>query len=54
MNGGVIKEDLIAIGWDVRGWQNCNQATAVVRLEAGSREVEWLGISEPFRLNAGM
>lgn len=48
-----MKEDLIAIGWDVRGWQNRNQATAAVRLGADSRKAQWLGISKPFRLKAG-
>ncbi len=48
-----IKEDLVAIGWDVRGWQSSDQATAVARLGSDSRQVEWLGISNHFRLKEG-
>ena len=51
--GGNINEDFVAIGWDVGGWQSRAQATAVARLAPGSRRVEWLGISAPFRLAEG-
>jgi len=37
----------------VRGWLGPKQATAVARLRLGSREVEWLGVSEPFRFTVG-
>ncbi len=49
----VIDEHIVGVGWDVRGWLSRDQATAVARLRRGSGEVEWLGISEPFRFAVG-
>ncbi len=47
------KFGLIGIGWDVRGWQSDKQHIAVAQLEPGLDNINWLGISEPFKFNAG-
>ncbi|MEW6669397.1 MAG: DUF429 domain-containing protein [Thermodesulfobacteriota bacterium] len=47
-----MDKPLVALGWDVRGWLNSQQATAVARLAAGSRSIEWL-VSEPFSFDKG-
>ena len=43
---------LVAVGWDVRGWRSRQQATAVARLAAGGG-LEWLGVSAPFGFSEG-
>lgn len=45
--------DLIGVGWDVRGWQSRKQATAVARFRRESKQIEWLGVSELFRFTVG-
>lgn len=49
----VLSQDLIGIGWDVRGWQSDKQATAVARLRKGTGELEWLGVSPPYSFSQG-
>ncbi|MBY5920942.1 DUF429 domain-containing protein [Ferrimonas balearica] len=43
--------DVIAIGWDVGGWQGKKQAVAVAAWRRGDKAVTWLGISPAFSLS---
>lgn len=49
----VCSQDLIGVGWDVRGWQSNQQATAVARFRVGTGSVEWLGVSDHFGFAKG-
>ncbi len=49
----VCSQDLIGVGWDVRGWQSNQQATAVARFRVGTGSVEWLGVSDHFGFSKG-
>ncbi|MBW3166103.1 hypothetical protein [Ferrimonas balearica] len=40
--------DVIAIGWDVGGWQGKKQAVAIAAWNRGDAQVTWLGISRAF------
>tara|TARA_Y100000815_G_scaffold149537_1_gene135272 strand:- start:9869 stop:10618 length:750 start_codon:yes stop_codon:yes gene_type:complete len=44
---------IYAIGWDVRGWQSEDQATAVAKFDLRSNDFSWLGISPLFRFQSG-
>ena len=44
---------LYAIGWDVRGWQSREQATAVARFDFHNNDFAWLGVSPLFKFCPG-
>lgn len=44
---------MVGIGWDVGGWQGSRQAVAIARINAQEDEIEWLGVSDPFRIEPG-
>lgn len=48
-----MSNDIISIGWDVRGWQSKQQATAVLKVSIESNKYEWLGVSELFSFTQG-
>lgn len=49
-----MSNDIISIGWDVRGWQSKQQATAVLKVSIESNKYEWLGVSELFSFTQGL
>lgn len=49
-----MKSNIIAIGWDVRGWRGKQQAVAVIKLDlaSGKSEPQWW-LSSDFQFKAG-
>jgi len=45
-----VANEVIAIGWDVRGWRSRDQVVAVAAVR--NQKFEWLGISRPFQFGA--
>lgn len=44
-------KQVIAIGWDVRGWRSRDQAVAVLAFDDDSSSLHWLGVSGQFQFS---